>query len=217
MTREDYLNRYTSLPVLLDILRRKTITLLDPQSWEDRNDSFCIEKYKNRKKYTTVLGLCFSAARETFHHWKVFSSGVSGVCIEFDKTKLLRSLPRQKGFRHGPVEYWTLRKLEGQSVALETVPFLKRWAYRDEKEYRIIYENSQEELQTMEITIGIDCIRKVTLSPWLPKSVYETVSDVIRLLPGCRSVSINRSTLIENSRWKKAISDGCLMATPRKK
>ena len=33
------LNRYTTLPVLLDMLKRKRLVLLDPASREDKNDS----------------------------------------------------------------------------------------------------------------------------------------------------------------------------------
>jgi hypothetical protein len=38
-----FLNRYTSLPILLDALNHKRMTLLSPESWEDRNDSYYIE------------------------------------------------------------------------------------------------------------------------------------------------------------------------------
>ena len=33
------LNRFTTLPVLLDLLKRKRLVLLDPAVWEDKNDS----------------------------------------------------------------------------------------------------------------------------------------------------------------------------------
>jgi hypothetical protein len=205
----NYLNRYTTLPILLDILSRKQLTLLDPQSWEDRNDSYCIDQFKKHGRYKTVLGLCFSAARETFHHWKVFSGGVSGVCIEFNKNKLLKTLPKEKGFRQGEIEYMTIENLESASLEFERIPFLKRWAYRDEKEYRIIYQHTTEELQTKGFSVECNSIRRITLSPWLPRAVTDTVSAVIQSLPGCKEIEIKRSTLIENSRWKKAILNGC--------
>jgi hypothetical protein len=41
------LRRYTTLPVLLDLLREKRLTLVSPTSWPDRNDSFYLEQHKN--------------------------------------------------------------------------------------------------------------------------------------------------------------------------
>ena len=58
-----FLNRYTSLPVLLDALVHKRLTLLSPTSWEDRNDAYYIERYKETKKLKTVLALCFTTKR----------------------------------------------------------------------------------------------------------------------------------------------------------
>ncbi len=43
------LNRYTTLPVLLDLLQRKKLTLLNPEFWEEKNDSEIILEYKRRK------------------------------------------------------------------------------------------------------------------------------------------------------------------------
>jgi len=83
-----FLNRYTSLPIALDVLAKKHITLLSPETWEDRNDAYYLERYRDERKLRSLLAICFSLHRETFHHWRVFSSGSSGVCIEFDKEKL---------------------------------------------------------------------------------------------------------------------------------
>src|SRR5438046_2646856 len=86
------LKRFTSLPILLDMLVKKHLTLLNPRTWEDRNDSFYLEQYRNKKNLKSILALCFASCPETFHHWKVFSSGSCGVCVEFDKNVLLASV-----------------------------------------------------------------------------------------------------------------------------
>src|SRR5438046_430793 len=39
-----YLRRYTDLPALLHILRKQQITLLDPQNWDDTNDSYFLPR-----------------------------------------------------------------------------------------------------------------------------------------------------------------------------
>ena len=39
----------------------------------------------------------------------------------------------------------------------------------------------------------------------MPEPVAKTVTQVIRQIDGCASIPIIRSTLIENSLWKRAI------------
>src|SRR4029077_11819212 len=70
-----FLSRYTSLPIALDVLVQKRITLLSPETWKDRNDAYFLERYREEMKLQSVLAICFSRHRETFHHWRVFSSG----------------------------------------------------------------------------------------------------------------------------------------------
>jgi hypothetical protein len=81
--------RYTSLSILLDILKEKKLTLLDPQNWDDNNDAFYMELYKTKKGLKSLLALCFAEVRETYHIWKVFAGDANGVCIEFNKELLL--------------------------------------------------------------------------------------------------------------------------------
>ena len=71
------LRRYTDLPALLYLLRTRSITLLDPSSWDDKNDSYYLEKYKEKKSLQTVLALCLSTAEETYHHWRVVFQWIS--------------------------------------------------------------------------------------------------------------------------------------------
>ncbi len=103
--------RYTSLPVLLDILSNQELTLLNPATWDDRNDSYYIELYKKRKKLKTLLALCFTTKSETYHHWKVFSDGISGVCVQFKKEQLLEQMDSVCGIAYGDLEYPLIREL----------------------------------------------------------------------------------------------------------
>lgn len=75
--------RYTQLPSLLHMLRARAVTLLDPDSWDDRNDASYMALYKERKTLKSLLALCFSQVPETYHHWHVFAQGSAGVCIYF--------------------------------------------------------------------------------------------------------------------------------------
>lgn len=199
------LNRYTSLPILLDMLVRKSLILLNPTSWEDRNDSFYVEKYRETKGLKSVLALCFTTRRETFHHWKVFSNGSSGVCIEFNKVKLLGFVRQVPGVRWRTVKYKLIKELRQHPPGVEDWPFLKRRPFRDEGELRIIYETSELCEETKEIPFDLRCIRKITLSPWLPASLRETVAIIINQIDGCESLEVNRSTLIENFSWRARV------------
>jgi hypothetical protein len=40
------LKRYTTLSSALDVLENKRLTLLDPAKWDDRNDTYFIELYR---------------------------------------------------------------------------------------------------------------------------------------------------------------------------
>jgi hypothetical protein len=142
-----FLNRYTSLPIALNVLSKKHITLLSPETWDDRNDAYYVERYRDERKLRSILAICFSLHRETFHHWRIFSNGSSGVCIEFDKEKLLESIPDDKAYRHGNVTYKWISELEKKKPELETWPFLKRKPFEDEREYRIIFESKTESLR----------------------------------------------------------------------
>lgn len=205
MKTGNFLNRYTSLPILLDSLVNKRITLLSPESWEDRNDSYYIERYKEEKNLKTLLALCFTTKRETFHHWKIFSNGTSGVCIEFDKERLISGLCEKKEFRHGLVSYEYIKNVRTKKPLLKDWPFLKRKPFKDESEFRIIYENPNILEKTKNIPFDVACILKISLSPWLPESVANSIIGIIKSIDKCSDINIIHSTLIQNDSWKAAI------------
>ena len=96
-------------------------------------------EYKRIKKAKTVLALCFAESKETYHHWRVLSNGSDGVCIEFDKNKLLSIFEEDTQIRKGYVKYKLIKEIRGlPSIGLEDLPFLKRYPYRDEREYRVV-------------------------------------------------------------------------------
>jgi hypothetical protein len=203
--RRPVLNRYTSLPVALDVLSHKRITLLSPDLWEDRNDAYYLERYREEMGFSCVLAICFSRCGETFHHWRVFSHGFSGVCIEFDRAGLLKSFASQEGFRTGDVSYPWVRTVQRGRPKPETWPFLKRKPYKDEREFRIVFESKTDTARAKHVNIDLAAVRLVTLSPWLPESVANSVTNIIGKIDGCDRLKINRSSLIENEDWKKAI------------
>ncbi len=197
-----YLRRYTDLPALLHILSTKQLTLLDPKSWDDRNDSFFMSLYKERKGLKTVLALCFSQTTETYHHWRVFSNGPAGVCIVFDRAALLNSTQRVHGVSHKGIEYLTLQNAKDKNLKTDELPFVKRSGFRAEKEFRVLFESSIDEFPSIDIPIDIGCIRSISLSPWMHPSLSMATVGTIRAINGCSNLKVSRSTLISNEQWK---------------
>jgi len=129
------LQRYTNLPSALHISQEKCLTLLSPNNWDDRNDAFYIEEFRHRINAKSVLALCFSESKQTYHHWRVFAAGSDGVCIEFNKTKLLEEIDSDKEFIHRSIEYRKLKLAEKFGIKRKDIPFVKRRQYKAEREY----------------------------------------------------------------------------------
>ena len=200
------LNRYTTLPVLLDVLKKRKLTLLDPRLWEDRNDAELMLEFKRRMKVKNLFVLCFASGDETVHHWKSFSAGSSGCVIEFDAPGLFKAFDQVPGLQRGRVKYVKLPELEGANkkvIALDAIPFTKRWPYRCEEEYRVLV-TTDEDLAYYEVPIGIDTIRRITISQQMPESVFQTIKEHLKDLNQNPEGKVNRSTLFENKRWIKA-------------
>ena len=195
------LRRYTDVTSLLHMLTHKEITLLDPATWDDKNDSEYLESYKKKNKLKSLLALCFTEAPETHHHWKVYSPGNSGVCIRFDKTALLRCVDRNRNVIHESVTYKTIDELENISPKIEALPFLKRFPFRDEEEYRLIYTSKETQHKLKDIAIDLSSIERIVLSPSLHKSLAATLRATIKTIDGCKDIRIHRTTLNESKRW----------------
>ena len=195
------LRRYTSLASLLALLQDRKLTLLSPAFWEDRNDAFYMSQYKTRKNLKTLLALCFSESDETYHHWRVFTHGADGVCIHFKREDLLKSLP---GFGAGKITYRKITDLPRFKPRLEQLPFLKRQPFGDECEFRLIYEDPVQEMETKAFSIPLRVIARVTLNPWLPRPLSSAVKSAIKSTPGCSALKVYQTTLLENETWKKA-------------
>lgn len=195
------LRRYTSLPALLHLLRKRALTLVSPSQWEDRNDSRYIELYREKRGLGAIRALCFTEASETFHHWRVFTEPVSGVCIHFRRGELLRVAGRDRGTTHGPVRYRRLSDARSGPPTLAALPFVKRWAFRDEREYRILWETPDTIAGAHTIAVPLGVIERVTLAPGMHRSLAEEVKAALREIPGCARLPVVHSQLLQNDEW----------------
>jgi hypothetical protein len=198
------LRRYTSLSALIQILRSKAITLLSPSKWDDRNDAYFLSQYARQKNLKAVLAACFARAGETYHHWKVFSHGLDGVCIEFDEDRLRATLKAHTNLSFGDVEYRKLDQIRKRPPTIDRLPFIKRHPFRDEKEFRIIYD-SDDTIEFKSFAIELRCISRIILSPWSNKPLADAIKATIHDIDGCAKLRVYRTTLIDNEGWKNAI------------
>lgn len=200
---ESSLRRYTELPYIIDFLQTREIALVSPASWDDRNDSYYIEKYVQLMKLKSVYALCLAEAPETYHHWRVFSHGSGGACIEFDKYLLVQNATKIDGLKAKEVNYETINNLRSQKPKKHELPFLKRFAFIDEKEFRLFLGLTEKGPPVYRCKIPLKAINRIMLSPWLPDSAVNQVKKTLKAIDGCKSLKIYRSTLVENENWKK--------------
>ena len=203
MSSPKFLRRYTELPFLIDFLSTGELFLPSPKSWDDRNDSFYLEQYAKLCGLEDVYALCLTEAPETYHHWKVFSSGSSGTCIVFEREKFLSAIDKIEGVSAEPVKYKTISEMRKAPVLKDELPFLKRYPYRDECEFRLFSAPSKTEDGGLRLVIPKNTISQISLSPWLPKSVVIHVKQLLKDIKGCSNIKIYASTLVENEQWKK--------------
>lgn len=167
------LNRFTTLPFVIDMLRRKKLTLLNPMSWEDYNDRKTLEVYKSKSGYESVYVLCLTHENETIHHWNSYASGTAGCCVEFSPSKLFTSFEQHKDIMHGRMDYISIRDLGDYPT--ENIPFLKRLPYRPEREYRIIASGRNAQAASFDIDIDLGSVRRITLSGKLPTTTFNSI------------------------------------------
>lgn len=204
---QDYLRRYTDLTALMYLLHKRKITLLDPASWDDKNDSYYLTQYKEKRGLKAVLALCLMQSDERYHHWSVFAPGPSGVCIKFKRERFLTAVRKHRHLHMRPVTYMTLSEIRTKKLKVEDLPFLKRHAFEHEDEFRIIHTSTIQKLSTLDIPIPLSCIEKITLSPWMYSGRSHYVKRTLRAIKGCQNLEIVRSTLISNEEWKELGED----------
>lgn len=202
---ERFIRRYSSIAATIDILRRKELPLLDPQNWDDRNDRYFMNLYRERKNLGGLYGLCAATCSETYHHWRVFTNAADGACIEIRRQDLEASLDELEGVRYGEVEYLKLDEVEALGPKdCDKLPFVKRVGFQPEDEYRIIAETTAAQRATLSVELPVSRINRVYLNPWLPKPISDSVVTTLRAIPGCSKLTVSKSYLIDSSRWKRA-------------
>ena len=213
-SKTKYFYRYTNLAAAIHLLKNGKITLLNPMNWDDKNDVYFMRRYKEQRKAKAVLALCFIEGAESYHHWKVFSNGPDGVSINFEKDKLLSIFKKENKVQHGYVEYLLIQEIEKLSATptldVAELPFLKRYPYRDEEEYRIIYTDLKRRSYLKDYDIDLSWIKWIRLSPWMLKLLVKSVIYSLKSIPQCQDLEIIRSTVRDSERWKNIANNSTI-------
>ena len=216
MAEHPILRRYTNLVETIHLLKTKKIALVDPRTWDDRNDVFYLTQYSEFVG-DPVAALCFCQGSERYHHWRVFASGVGGVCIEFHGDWLIHELTSvHEELLGNEVTYRRFAAVLRERPNMWELPFLKRNGYRDEKEYRIIrlwlladdwgedgmlVRHKRDEKRQYSIRLG--CIKRIVLNPWMPEPFRTSVTETLRAIEGCENLRVTQSRLINSEAWKR--------------
>jgi hypothetical protein len=197
------IRRYTDFPAAMRILRHRQITLLSPSTWDDQNDRNMMEAFQRSNRSKCVLALCFAQSKETYHHWKIYAGTSNGVCIKFDKAKLFAAVVQQ-GVVADVVNYETIPNIVFNiQPPPHKLPFLKRSAYSDERELRLVWQSATECLSYKDFDIPIDAITEITINPWAPLPLAEEMKLCLKSLPDCSEIAIFKSQLIDHGAWRQ--------------
>ena len=206
MTDDTRLKRYTTLAAAVDMLVEQRIALLNPSKWQDTNDTYFLEMFQEHIRAKSLYAACFTQAPETFHHWKVFAGDNEGVCVEIDRDALLKSLLDSTSFHWDDMHYRTLAQLKARKrINVFELPFLKRKGFGDEKEFRLIYWSRVKSQRGVHyVPIEREWIKAIVLNPWINESLFKSMKLALNAIPGCNSVTIRRTSLVDNAQWKEA-------------
>ena len=152
-----------------------------------------------------MLALCMTATRERSHHWTHFAPGTTGVCVEFDGPGLSQWAGDISRMQCRSVTYRTIKAMETTCPQRPTLPFLKRYAYVDEQEFRLLYGDDAVGPDEKWFELDLQLIQRITINPWLEENDANEVRKRInaRLKRLKSDIRVQRSLLLENKRWKQ--------------
>lgn len=195
------LKRYTELPYLLHMLSTRSITLLNPVSWEDRNDAYFLKRYVERCNLKSVQVMCLTKSAATYHHWHVFAHNASGVRIEFNESLFAQWVEQIAGARLERVKYFKMDMDLLEKIPLRDLPFAKRHAFRHENEIRLLVEDANEILPFRAIPFNYGMIKEVILSPWLAQAAVPSVQQAIWAAADGAAIKVRRTAMLESKKF----------------
>lgn len=157
--------RIVSCERFLQMLRARENALVKPRLWDDPFENFILSgiavtadgKRAQLPFRDQLYGQCWSLHRETDLMWRGYSPGKDAVKLRTTIRNLYYSLCKRAGrYRDvscfiGKVRYFTKNRIadvlsrvnivDPSGVAIAATLLVKRWAFRPEREIRLIYWN----------------------------------------------------------------------------
>ncbi|MDR2554975.1 MAG: hypothetical protein LBC64_06055 [Fibromonadaceae bacterium] len=198
------LYRYTSIPVLLDMLQNDRLFLSNPDNWKDKTDAHFLKEHSKSK---IVKALCFFEKNETSHYWELYAK--QGCMITFNTKLLLANI--DKKLSNGVLEYGRISYKKQNKFKYETqkdkLPFIKQLRYKGEKEFRIVWTGEKEEKEGASIYIEPKSIERIIISGDIKEELAKSLKDVIyTIAKDTFDGKVLYSWLYDNKVWKKRIN-----------
>jgi len=191
------LNRFTTIEKMLGIVRTEEILMSDPSYWEDRNDALLMELYQAKKHLAALYAVCFTQGDETIYHWSAFTQKSEACCIEYFADDVIAEYSAKPGWTARAIEYVKINEMKHKVKEIGQIPFVKRYPYRNEDEFRIIFESSVP-VKRPSLKISRRKIRKITINQHLPVEIFDMIKKSIELE---WAIDVRRSTVVKNDRW----------------
>jgi hypothetical protein len=203
------INRFTSLPYVIDILATEQLTLTNPENWPDKNEKVTLKKYKIAKGAKQLFCLCMSDSEENIHLWSEFAPSECGCFIKFNYDKLVEFLQQQKDLVFSNMEYVKINDLPKFAIETEKLPFYKRHPFQPENEIRIIYldyDGIKAEIKNNDVIAGIKKLKDQIkdLKKEVETAQSQTTAPIAEELIGDTKVIV---AVVENGDLKKIVDD----------
>jgi hypothetical protein len=184
---------------------------MSSDKWDDKNDVHTIAVYKRKRPKSSVLLMCLARPAETFHHWRIYGGKAKRdkMCVTFQKDLLLDSLKGTPALRYNRVRYRKVETIRAIRPKVGGLPFLKRIQFRDEREFRILWESDTSKRTQKGIPVDLRSIKTIMFSPWISKSLFQhrnvLINRILRNAGISDATDVKRSYLVDSGVWKRAI------------
>jgi hypothetical protein len=168
-----FLHRYTSINELRYLLRKNAIKFSNWKNWPDENDKELLKIYKS-KINKSVFVYCLTSGSESIHHWSAYANK-NGCRLKFN-LDIINSLIRKNNIIARPVSYIKQSDLTYQNLTVQDLPFLKRFPYKVENEFRLV-KIRKKDFGSFSLNVGPEIINKISLSPFNTEAYNERLMN----------------------------------------
>lgn len=201
---KNQLKHYTSVSTLYKILANGFM-FQDGKSWDDENDKYTLQKYREYISPKNVLALCFCDGAGNAYHWTALGKidpndpySEIKCSIVLNKDKFLKYVDSE-GMSHQEMKYCRNSEIRGYHI--KDLPYLKRNEFSIEKEYRVIYTGDKSEFFLTDIIPHID---KIVIG-LCDKKEFDKIRKYIATTFHIDEAKITQNLLKGSEEWNKNV------------